>query len=79
MIKIKINNEEIMNRLIEDVELVELEVDEEVTPFFDDEFKELEKWINSNVVNTYIEAGQLYINKFYLKLNNNGQAIIRVV
>lgn len=79
--KIKVNNNEIMYRLWDEVELVEF-IDNygNTELIFEDDFNTLEECINMSVISTYIEDRKvLYINKFYLELNDGRQAVIRVV
>lgn len=79
--KIKVNNYEIINRLNEEVELIELADNYGNTkPIFDEDFQELYKIINDNVISTYIENREvLYIDEFYLELKNGGQAMIKIL
>lgn len=79
--KIKVNNYEIINRLNEEVELIEFSDNCGNTKLiFDEDFQELYKYINDNVISTYIENREvLYIDEFYLELNNGGQSIIKIV
>lgn len=79
--KIKVNNYEIINRLNEEVELIELTDNYGNTkPIFDEDFQELYKYINDNVISTYIENREvLYIDEFYLELKNGGQAMIKIL
>lgn len=76
---LKFDKDEMKVILYDEVECIELIEGSIVEVFFEEDFDKLEQYINKNVVTVEVEKGEFYTNKFYLGLNNGGQAIINIV